>query len=106
MTFGQPIGVYAIRCIVLFTVASAGRAIASADSERLTGCLNLRSGGQYILTEEKAARVITVIGESSRVDLLPHGHNHRVTVTGTLAKEQGRDVFKASAIQHLDDRCP
>jgi hypothetical protein len=26
-------------------------------------------------------------------------------VTGTLTKEQGREVLKASAIQHLDVRC-
>src|SRR5262249_4673931 len=85
--------------------ATGGRGTSAAESESRTGCLNLRPGGLYILTEERTARAVTVIAASPAVDLKPHGHNHRVTITGTLTKDQGRDVFKASAIQHLDDRC-
>jgi hypothetical protein len=95
------------RCLILAIViaVTGGYATSPAGAESITECLNLRSGGQYILTEEKTERVVTVIAVGPLVDLKDHGHNQRVTVTGTLTKEQGREVLKASAIQHLDVRC-
>jgi hypothetical protein len=91
--------------LAIVMAATGGCAPSPAGSESITGCLNLRAGGQYILTEEKTARAVTVMAAGPLADLKPHGHNHPVTITGTLAKEQGREVFKASAIQHLDVVC-
>jgi hypothetical protein len=95
------------RCLSLtMGIAAAGVcATSTAGSESITGCLNLRSGGQYILTEEKTERAVTVIAADPQADLKPHGHNHRVTITGTWTREQDKEVFNVSAIQHLDSRC-
>lgn len=95
------------RCLSLTMViaAAGGCAPSTAASESMTGCLNLRPGGQYILTEEKTERAVTVIAAGPQADLKPHGHNHRVTITGTRTRQQDEEVFKASAIQHLDIRC-
>jgi hypothetical protein len=89
--------------ILVLTLAAMGCGSSAPKSESITGCLNLRSGGQYILTEEKTARVLLVIAADA--DLKPHGHNHRVTVTGTFTNNQGRDAFNASTIQHLNHIC-
>src|SRR5262245_9062539 len=96
-----------IRCLILALVLTAigGCGTSPPKSESRTGCLNLRSGGQYILTEEKTARAVTVTAAGPQADLKPHGHKHRVTITGIRTTEQGREVFKASAIQHLNDTC-
>jgi hypothetical protein len=101
---GHAMKVSSIRAFILALAiaATGGSGTSLAQSESLTGCLNLRSGGKYILTEEKAKRAVIVIGPVA--DLKPHGHNHRVTVTGTLTKDEGQEVFKASAIQHLDEK--
>jgi hypothetical protein len=91
--------------VAMVIAATGGYSTSTPASESITGCLNLRPGGQYILTQEKTDRAVTVIAVGPQVDLKEHGHSHRVTVTGTLTKEQGREVLKASAIQHLDVRC-
>jgi hypothetical protein len=99
------VGIRLFILILVVAEASAGCGTSPAKSESITGCLNLRSGGEYILTEEKTGKAVTVIVTDPIADLKPHGHNHRVAVTGTFTKEQGREVFRTSAIRHLDEVC-
>src|SRR5262249_8976554 len=84
--------------------ATAARAAGGAGPEKRTGCPSPGHGGENGLPQEKTKRTITVI-PTVTTDLAPHAYNHRVTITGTLTKEQDKEILKASAIQHLDLAC-
>jgi len=72
----------------------------------LTGCLNPGDQeGQYFLTIKEGGKKgdkLVVVGAA---DLQTHAKNHTVKLTGTMAKEGGKDVLKVSKIEHVDATC-
>ena len=91
-----------IRFVLLAAVVAVTGACATmqAGGTSITGCLNTGAAGYYVITDEQTKQTFTVTGPG----LAPH-LSHRVTVTGTMTKEQDKEVLKASMVQHLATGC-
>jgi hypothetical protein len=64
----------------------------------VTGCFNKGDAeGYYVITDEKTGNKITVIGDAGM--LASHAKPHKVTITGSMTKENDKDVLKASKLQ-------
>ncbi|MGH9324193.1 MAG: hypothetical protein ACRD21_05705 [Vicinamibacteria bacterium] len=100
--------------ILLVCIAAALIAIPALAQEQppaqaekvLTGCLNAADQqGQFVLTVKEGGskgEKVTVVGAA---DLEKHAKNHTVKLTGTMAKEGGKDVLKVSKIEHVEATC-
>jgi hypothetical protein len=86
-----------VAMILAVPLALAGQ----AKETTLTGCLN-KDGNSYVLAEEKGGKKHTVTGLA---ELEAHSKNHKVEVTGSMTKEGGKDVFKASKLRHVAAEC-
>ena len=65
----------------------------------ITGCLNPADmEGYFVIEDETTNEKTTVTGLPS---LARHSNNHKVTVTGAMTKEQGKDVMKVTKVQML-----
>ena len=93
-----------MRLVFLAAVVAVTGACATMQpgGESLTGCLNTGNAEYYVLTEEKTKKTILVTGTPA---LASHASNHRVTVTGTMTREQDKEVLKATTVQHLAATC-
>jgi len=69
----------------------------------MTGCL-IRSGspGFYLLREDGTGLTTTVAGSG---DLERYASGSRVKLTGRLAREEGRDVFRVTNVEQLSPTC-
>ena len=66
----------------------------------MTGCLNKGAGpDQYVLKDEKTGKETAVTGDAKM--LAPHANNHQVMITGSMTKEQGKEVMKATEVKML-----
>lgn len=66
----------------------------------VTGCFNRGDAeGQYVITDEKTNKKITVTGDAAM--LRGHSNNHKVTITGSMTKEKDKEVLKATKLQML-----
>ena len=66
----------------------------------ITGCFNKGDAeGVYVITDEKTNKKVTVTGDAAM--LARHANNHKVTITGAMAKEKDKEVLKASKLQML-----
>lgn len=91
----------------LITVPVIAQEQPPAQGEKsLTGCLNAGDQqGQYVFTVKeggKRGEKLVVVGAA---DLEKHAKNHTVKLTGAMAKEGDKDVFKVSKIEHVDATC-
>ena len=69
----------------------------------LSGCFNqAQTEGYYILADKESGEETMVTGIAA---LKRHSSNHEVTVIGEMTDEDGRDVFKATEIQHVAATC-
>jgi hypothetical protein len=57
--------------------------------------LTVKEGGQK-------GQKLAVAGSA---DLEKHAKNHTVKLTGTMAKEDAKDVLKVTKIEHVDATC-
>ena len=65
----------------------------------ITGCLNPADmEGYFVIEDETTSKKTTVTGLPS---LSRHSNNHKVTVTGSVTKEEGKDVMKVTKVQML-----
>lgn len=95
----------AVTFLFLATAFISAQEAAPAE-EVLTGCLNPTSDESFELTViegDQAGKKIRISGDSE--ELATHAKNHTVKVTGVMAKEQGEDVFKVSAVEHVEATC-
>jgi uncharacterized protein YdeI (BOF family) len=70
-----------------------------AGSVSVTGCFNKGSeADHYVLKDEKGKEYI-VTGDAGMLGR--HANNHRVTITGNMAKEKDKDILKATNLQML-----
>lgn len=74
-----------------------------AKEASMTGCFNKGDmAGYFVLADKKTGKKTTVTGPP---DLERHSANHEVRVTGSMAKENDKEVFKATKIQHVGTNC-
>jgi len=73
------------------------------DETTITGCLTPGDrAGYFTLREDGTGFSITVTGSA---DLQPASANHKVRLTGTIAREQGTDVFRVTRVEDLAPTC-
>jgi hypothetical protein len=66
----------------------------------ITGCLNKgEDADHYVIKDEKTSKETVVMGDAAL--LQRHANNHQVTVTGTIAKDKGKDVLKANDLKMI-----
>jgi hypothetical protein len=53
----------------------------------------------YVIKDEKMGKETVVMGDAALLER--HAHNHEVTVTGTMAKDKGKDVLKANDLKMI-----
>ena len=72
----------------------------SGGSASVTGCLNKGTApDEYVLKDEKTGKETVVTGDAKI--LAPHANNHQVTITGSMGKEGGKEVLKATDVKML-----
>ncbi len=65
----------------------------------ITGCLNpAEAEGYFVIEDEETGEKTTVTGLDS---LARHSNNHKVTVTGSIEAEDGKEVMKVTKVQML-----
>lgn len=93
---------------IVTSVGAVAQERAPAENQTLTGCLNpAPQQGSFQLTviedDGKAGKKILVSGNAQ--ELTQHAKNHTVKLTGTMSVDGGKDVFKVSRIEHIDEVC-
>ena len=84
---------------ILLPLALVGQEKKDAGSVSVTGCFNKGADADhYVLKDEKGKDYI-VTGDAGM--LARHANNHRVTITGSMAKEKDKAVLKATNLQML-----
>jgi len=69
-------------------------------SASITGCLNKGEDAEhYVIKDDKTGKETVVTGDAAL--LSRHANNHQVTVTGTMAKDKGKDVLKATDLKMI-----
>jgi hypothetical protein len=82
------------------SVAITAQDKGAAAEVKITGCFNKADAeGLFVITDEKDGKKVTVSGDAAM--LARHANNHKVTLTGTMAKEKDKDVLKATNLQML-----
>jgi hypothetical protein len=66
----------------------------------ITGCLNKGAApDQYVIKEDKTGKETVVTGDAKL--LAGHANNHQVTLTGTMGKEDNKEVLKATDLKMI-----
>ena len=91
--------VVAVVAAILLPLTLFAQEKKDAGSMSVTGCFNKGADADhYVLKDEKGKEYI-VTGDAGM--LARHANNHRVTITGNMAKEKDKDVLKATNLQML-----
>jgi hypothetical protein len=96
--------VFVIALIVLFVlplpVIAQDKNEEKKGSASITGCLNKGEDAEhYVIKDEKTGKETVVMGDAALLER--HANNHQVTVTGTMAKDKGKDVLKANDLKMI-----
>ena len=71
-----------------------------AGGASITGCLNKGEDAEhYVIKDEKTGKETVIMGDAALLER--HANNHQVTVTGTMAKDKGKDVLKANDLKMI-----
>jgi uncharacterized protein YdeI (BOF family) len=71
-----------------------------AGAVSVTGCLNKGAApDQYVIKEDKTGKETVVTGDAKL--LAAHANNHQVTITGTMGKEDNKEVLKATDLKMI-----
>jgi len=71
-----------------------------SGSVSITGCFNKGpAADQYVIKEDKTGKETVVTGDAKL--LAAHANNHQVTITGTMTKENGKEVLKATDLKMI-----
>jgi hypothetical protein len=71
-----------------------------AGTVSITGCLNKGAApDQYVIKEDKTSKETVVTGDAKL--LAAHANNHQVTITGTMGKEDNKEVLKATDLKMI-----
>lgn len=91
-----------IAALVALALPMAMPAQEKKDSKEvsITGCFNKgEAAGSYVITDEKTNKKVMVTGDPAKLDR--HANNHKVTLTGAMAKEKDKEVLKATDLKML-----
>ena len=94
---------FALVVSLALTVAAQDKSADKKDaggSVSITGCFNkAKVADQYVIKDDKTGKETTVVGDAKM--LAAHANNHQVTITGTMTKDKGADVLKASDLKMI-----
>ena len=68
-------------------------------SMSVTGCFNKGADADHYVLKDEKGKEYVVTGDAGM--LARHANNHRVTITGNMAKEKDKEVLKATNLQML-----
>jgi hypothetical protein len=99
--FAKRLTFLALGLTALFALPISVLAQDKAPAEvTITGCLNkAQAAGEYVIADEAAKKNVTVTGDAALLDR--HANNHKVTLTGSMTKQNDKEVFKATKLQML-----
>ena len=63
----------------------------------VTGCFNKGADADHYVLKDDKGKEFVVTGDAAM--LARHANNHNVTLTGSMAKEKDKDVFKATELK-------
>lgn len=79
------------------------RQTVTTDQMTITGCLSRgTAAGTFVLIEETTGKQFTVTGPAG---LSAHADGHKMTLTGKMLQENGRQIFRANNFQHVASTC-
>jgi uncharacterized protein YdeI (BOF family) len=70
-----------------------------AGAVSITGCLNKGADAEHYVIKDETGKETVVTGDAKL--LAGHANNHQVTITGTMAKEDSKDVIKATDLKMI-----
>jgi hypothetical protein len=72
----------------------------AAGTVSITGCFNKGADADhYVIKDGKTGKETVVTGDATM--LSRHANNHEVTITGAAAKDNGKDVVKATELKMI-----
>ena len=96
---GKVLIVVAVLTAFLLPLTLAGQEKKNAGSVSVTGCFNKGADADHYVLKDEKGKEYVVTGDAGM--LSRHANNHRVTITGDMAKEKDKDVLKATNLQML-----
>ena len=95
----KKVAVFCVIAVLLMAVTAVAQDKKPGETS-VTGCLNKGdAAGTYVLTEENTNKKIMATGDPTTIDR--HANNHKVTLTGTMAKEKDKDVLKVTNLRMI-----
>src|SRR2546425_3704987 len=91
--------VAAVLTAFLLPLTLVGQEKKDAGSVSITGCFNKGADADHYVLKDEKGKEYVVTGDAGM--LARHANNHRVTITGNMGKENGKDVVKATNLQML-----
>jgi uncharacterized protein YdeI (BOF family) len=91
--------VVAVLAAILIPLTLFGQEKKDAGSMSVTGCFNKGADADHYVLKDEKGKEYVVTGDAGM--LARHANNHRVTITGNMAKEKDKDVLKATNLQML-----
>jgi uncharacterized protein YdeI (BOF family) len=91
--------VAAMLMAILLPMTLVGQEKQDAGSVSVTGCFNKGADADHYVLKDEKGKDYVVTGDAAM--LARHANNHRVTITGNMAKEKDKDVLKATNLQML-----
>jgi uncharacterized protein YdeI (BOF family) len=91
--------VVALLTAFLLPLTVAGQEKKDAGSVSVTGCFNKGADADHYVLKDEKGKEYVVTGDAGM--LARHANNHRVTITGNMAKEKNKDILKATNLQML-----
>jgi hypothetical protein len=89
----------AVLTALLLPLMLVGQEKKDAGSVSVTGCFNKGADADHYVIKDEKGKEYIVTGDAGM--LSRHANNHRVTITGSMAKEKDKDVLKATNLQML-----
>jgi uncharacterized protein YdeI (BOF family) len=89
----------AVLAVILVPLTLAAQEKKDAGSVSVTGCFNKGADADHYVLKDEKGKEYVVTGDAGM--LARHANNHRVTITGSMAKEKDKDVLKATNLQML-----
>lgn len=81
------------------TLAAQGKKSAGKKTSgtSVTGCFNKGADADHFVLKDAKGKQYVVTGDAAQ--LSGHANNHNVTITGTMGKEKGKKVLKATDLK-------
>src|SRR5437762_14296573 len=91
--------VAAVLTAILLPISLFAQEKKDSGGMSVTGCFNKGADADHYVLKDEKGKEYVVTGDAGM--LARHANNHRVTITGNMAKEKEKDVLKAANLQML-----